>query len=87
VYALVAMPLFAAGLWITRRRWRELAFLYGIVLVHTAVAMAFFGSLRGRLPVEPVIAMFAGAAAVAAASGLRRGRAGSPAPARSAPPR
>jgi hypothetical protein len=53
------------------------------VLVHTAVAMAFFGSLRGRIPVEPVICIFAGVAVVGLVSRLRppegasRGRADS----------
>jgi len=64
VYAVVVFPLFLAGLWVTRSRWRELAYLYGIVVVHTAVALAFFGSIRGRLPIEPVIAVFAGAAII-----------------------
>jgi len=67
VYALPTMTLFVAGLWLTRRRWRELALLYGIVVVHTAVAVVFFGSLRTRLPVEPVMCIFAGAALVWAA--------------------
>jgi hypothetical protein len=44
---------------VTRRRWRELLFLYGVVVAHTAVALVFFGSIRGRVPVEPVIAIFA----------------------------
>jgi 4-amino-4-deoxy-L-arabinose transferase-like glycosyltransferase len=59
VYAVVAFPLFLAGIVLTRSRWRELMFLYGIVVAHTAVALVFFGSLRGRIPVEPVIALFA----------------------------
>jgi len=59
VYAVVAFPLFLAGIVLTRKRWRELLFLYGIVVAHTAVALVFFGSIRGRIPVEPVIAIFA----------------------------
>jgi hypothetical protein len=59
IYAVVAFPLFLAGVVLTRRRWRELMFLYGIPVAHTAVALVFFGSLRGRIPVEPVIAIFA----------------------------
>lgn len=62
IYAAVALPLFTAGLFVTRRRWRELLFPYGVVVVHTAVAAVFFGSLRTRIPVEPVICVFAGAA-------------------------
>jgi 4-amino-4-deoxy-L-arabinose transferase-like glycosyltransferase len=59
VYAVVAFPLFLAGVVLTRNRWRELLFLYGVVIAHTAVALVFFGSIRGRIPVEPVIAIFA----------------------------
>jgi len=64
IYAIVAMPLFVVGLWMTRRRWRELMFGYGIVIVHTAIAVCFFGSLRTRIPVEPMICVFAAAALV-----------------------
>jgi 4-amino-4-deoxy-L-arabinose transferase-like glycosyltransferase len=62
IYALVALPLFLLGLIITWRRWRELWFAYGMIAVHTAVAVVFFGSLRTRIPVEPMICVFAGAA-------------------------
>jgi hypothetical protein len=62
VYAIVVFPLFLAGIALTIYRWRELLFLYGVVVVHTAVALIFHGSIRGRIPVEPVIALFAGAA-------------------------
>jgi len=59
VYAVIAFPLFLAGIVLTARRWRELLFLYGVVVAHTAVALVFHGSIRGRIPVEPVIALFA----------------------------
>lgn len=71
-YALPVMSLFVAGLWMTRRRWQELVFLYGVVVVHTAVAVVFFGSLRGRLPVEPVFCMFAASALTGLGRVLRR---------------
>jgi 4-amino-4-deoxy-L-arabinose transferase-like glycosyltransferase len=74
VYALAAIPLFVAGLVLTRARWRDLLFLYGVVAAHTAVALVFFGSLRGRIPVEPVIAVFAAPALLALLERLRRGR-------------
>ena len=73
-YALVVLPLFVAGLVTTRRRWRELGFAHGIVVVHTAVAVVFFGSLRTRIPVEPVMCAFAGAVLVALAGRLRPAR-------------
>jgi 4-amino-4-deoxy-L-arabinose transferase-like glycosyltransferase len=59
LYAIVAFPLFIAGVLLTRSRWRELMFPYGVAVAHTAVALVFFGSIRGRVPVEPVIAVFA----------------------------
>jgi len=65
VYAAVAFPLFLVGLFVTRRRWREFAFYYGVVVVHMGYAMVFFGSIRGRIPVEPIIAVFAAAALAA----------------------
>ncbi len=84
IYAVVAIPLFISGLWLTRRRWRDLLFGYGGIAVHTAVAVCFFGSLRTRIPIEPMICVFAAAAIVT----LRRPRRGSPtaaAPAQSPP--
>ncbi len=63
VYAVVVLPLFVLGLVITRRRWRELSLLYGVLIVHTAVAAVFYGSLRSRIPIEPVMCMFAASAA------------------------
>lgn len=74
VYAGFVMPLFLVGLAMTVRRARDLVFLYGAVVVHTAIAVAFFGNLRGRLPIEPVMAIFAAAALAAIAERLRRGR-------------
>jgi hypothetical protein len=59
VYAVVAFPLFLAGIALTARRWQALLFLYGVVVAHTAVALVFHGSIRGRIPIEPVIALFA----------------------------
>jgi hypothetical protein len=65
VYALAVMPLFLVGVIVTARRWRDLALVYGVVVVHTAIAAVFFGSLRTRIPVEPVMCMLAAAAVVA----------------------
>ena len=72
IYAVVALSLFVAGLIVTWRQWRDLLFAYGMILVHTAVAVVFFGSLRTRIPVEPVICVFAGAAIAAWAARQRR---------------
>jgi hypothetical protein len=72
VYAVVVIPLFVAGLIVTWRRRRDLVLLYGVVVVHTAVAAVFYGSLRSRIPIEPVICALA---AVVVVSLARRGAA------------
>ncbi len=59
VYSIVAIPLFLAGLLVSAREARRLLVLHAIVVVHTATALVFYGSLRSRAPVEPVIAIFA----------------------------
>jgi 4-amino-4-deoxy-L-arabinose transferase-like glycosyltransferase len=58
-YAVVVIPLFLVGLVGSLRAFRSFLFLYGIVVVHTLVALLFHGSLRGRIPAEPVMAIFA----------------------------
>ncbi len=60
LFSVVVIPLFVLGLAMTARRARVLVYLYGVILVHTASAVVFFGSLRARMGVEPVIAVFAG---------------------------
>jgi 4-amino-4-deoxy-L-arabinose transferase-like glycosyltransferase len=75
LYAVVLLPLFVMGLCLTWRRWRELLLAYGVVVVHTAVAVIFFGSLRTRIPVEPVMCAFAAAAVVSLFARHRRGAA------------
>jgi len=63
-FSVILMPLFVLGVILSARRWRALIGLYGVVVVHTLVALVFFGSLRSRAPVEPVIALFASAAVI-----------------------
>jgi hypothetical protein len=72
VYAIVVIPSFLVGLAVTARDWRRLMSLYGLIAVHLAVALVFYGSLRARLPIEPVIAMFASAGLVRLAALVRR---------------
>ena len=62
LYAALVIPLFVAGLFLTRGRWRDLVFLYGVLLIHALVPLVFHGSLRMRIPIEPIMAMFAAAA-------------------------
>ena len=62
VYAVLAIPLFVLGLFISWRDHRRLSVLYGLIVIHTLTAVVFHGSLRMRLPIEPLIAIFAAAA-------------------------
>jgi 4-amino-4-deoxy-L-arabinose transferase-like glycosyltransferase len=72
LFSIVILPLFLIGLAITLRHGRSLVYLYGMILVQTATAMIFFGSLRSRMGVEPVIAVFAGACAARLFALMRR---------------
>lgn len=74
LFSVVVIPLFIIGLVMTIRRYRSLVYLYGVILVHTATAVVFFGSLRARMGVEPVIAVFAGCCAVRLLSRHRENR-------------
>ncbi|MEJ2721014.1 MAG: glycosyltransferase family 39 protein [bacterium] len=58
-YAVVVIPLFVVGVFVSLRAWRRYVYLYGLLVVHSAAALVFHGSLRMRVPIEPVIAMFA----------------------------
>jgi 4-amino-4-deoxy-L-arabinose transferase-like glycosyltransferase len=76
VYSVVVLPLFLIGLAVTFKQYRKVFFLYATVVAHVLVALVFFGSLRARLPIEPVIAILAaaGAAWVWARLRLPRGK-------------
>jgi len=74
VFSAVSIPLFLLGLAATFRRYRTLMFLYGIIVMHTLTALMFFGSLRSRMPVEPVIAIFAAFGAVHLLGRIRRAK-------------
>jgi 4-amino-4-deoxy-L-arabinose transferase-like glycosyltransferase len=71
VFSIIVMPLFLLGIALTLRRARSLVFLYGIILTHTATALIFFGSLRSRMPIEPVIAILGAAGAVSIFGAIR----------------
>jgi 4-amino-4-deoxy-L-arabinose transferase-like glycosyltransferase len=72
LFSVVVIPLFVLGLFVTASRARELVNLHGVILVHTATAMIFFGSLRSRMGAEPMIAVFAGFCAMRLLSMIRR---------------
>ncbi len=72
LFSVVVIPLFVVGLLMTMRRAREFVDLYGLIALHTATAMLFFGSLRSRMGIEPVIAVFAGMCAMRLIAMTRR---------------
>ena len=58
---IVSIPLFllaALGLWATRRKWRDLLFIYFIIAVTIAQCLYFYGSSRFRAPIEPLVLLF-----------------------------
>lgn len=60
----VIAPVAAAGIWLTRGRWRELWLLYAILLgVATSIA-TFYVFARYRTPMIPVLILFAAAGVV-----------------------
>lgn len=60
----VLCPLAAAGIWLTRRRWRELSILYLLLAGWALSVTAFYVLARYRYPLAPLLALFAGAALV-----------------------
>jgi 4-amino-4-deoxy-L-arabinose transferase-like glycosyltransferase len=76
VYWAIVIPFFLLGLVATFRLRRDLVLLYAVIVVHTLLAVAFHGSIRARAPVEPVITIFAAAAAVWAVEAHKKRRRG-----------
>jgi len=67
----VLVPLAAAGIWLARRRWRELGVLYLLVVTWAAATALFYVFARYRYPLVPMLALFAGAGLVTAAAAIR----------------
>jgi tetratricopeptide (TPR) repeat protein len=59
-YGLV-FPLAVYGGWRERRRWRELHLLYGFLLTYAIGIVIFFVNARFRLPLVPILIVFAAA--------------------------
>ena len=57
------LPLALAGLWVTRREWKENFILLGVLGMQAATLLAFFVTTRYRLPMVPFLILF-GARAV-----------------------
>jgi len=77
----VLAPLAAVGLWLTRRRWRELLPLYLMLFGWAASVAAFFVFARYRFPMVPILALFAGRGALGIWDAVRERRVASVAPA------
>ncbi len=59
------IPIFALaalGLVVTRKRWRELTFIYLMILMTIAQCIVFYGSPRFRAPIEPMLILLAAGA-------------------------
>jgi 4-amino-4-deoxy-L-arabinose transferase-like glycosyltransferase len=69
----VIAPLALAGLALSASRWRRLAPLYGLILVYFGSGVLFVALSRYRVPVVPLLAIFAGAAAVSIWDFARKG--------------
>jgi tetratricopeptide (TPR) repeat protein len=71
----LVVPLAAAGVWLTRDRWRELWVLYAMIAVYAASLTIFFLFARYRVPLVPLSIVFAAVGADEAIQ-LARGRGG-----------
>lgn len=80
------LPLAAAGLILSIRRWRQWTILYLVLLAHAAMTAATYGTPRFTLVIIPYLLVFAGQA-LAAAMALRERRAPRVSPALSPAPR
>lgn len=67
-------PLALAGLWLTRRRWRELWVLYAMIGALAVSVAAFYVLARYRYPIAPLLMLFASAGTVAWFGASRRER-------------
>ncbi len=55
----IMVPLAAAGIWSTRRRWREFGILYVMMAAYAASLTLFFLFARYRIPLVPPVLIFA----------------------------
>ena len=65
-------PLGLAGLYLTRRRWRHLLPLYVVLFGYVGTVMLFFNFGRFRVPVVPLLALFAADTVLALGRHLRK---------------
>ena len=65
-------PLGLVGIFLTRRRWRRLLPLYVLLFGYMATVMLFFNFARFRVPIVPILALFASETLMALGRWLRR---------------
>ena len=75
LYWIPVLPLFVLGLLTTWRHYRKLLPLYVVVATHVLLSLIFHGSLRARMPIEPIITILAAAAIAWIAAAVSRYRA------------
>lgn len=68
----VLCPMAAAGIWLTRRHWRQLTILYLLLAGWAVSVTAFYVLARYRYPLVPLLAPFAGVALVEIVAAIRR---------------
>jgi Flp pilus assembly protein TadD len=69
----VILPLGVLGAWLTRESWRRHAVLYAMFTALVVSVAAFYVLARYRLPLVPIVLLFAGAGvSVAGRAGVRR---------------
>jgi tetratricopeptide (TPR) repeat protein len=65
-------PLGLLGIWLTRRGWRRLVPLYVLLFGYMGTVLLFFNFSRFRVPVVPILALFAAESLAVLGGGLRR---------------
>ncbi|HLI09851.1 MAG TPA: glycosyltransferase family 39 protein [Ktedonobacteraceae bacterium] len=58
----IVFALAALGLVLTRKRWRELLFIYLMIVITVIQALVFYGIPRFRAPIEPMLILLAAGA-------------------------
>jgi len=76
LYWIPVLSLFVLGLFTTAKYYRRLFPLYTVLATHVLLALLFHGSLRARMPIEPIISILAAAALVAVVMAAGRRAAG-----------
>jgi 4-amino-4-deoxy-L-arabinose transferase-like glycosyltransferase len=59
---IIVIALAALGLAVTWRRWKPLLIVYLMLLLNIAQCIAFYGSMRFRAPIEPLLLLLIGGA-------------------------